>query len=83
MEYINPILLMIVVSEVCLATCAWCSPRFLRRIAAHLLARADVMDICRLEKERRMTLWLTEFGMDTDPLSIKPVHAQRFSGEEP
>jgi hypothetical protein len=41
------------------------------------------MDICRLEKERRMTLWLTEFGMDTDPLSIKPVHAQRFSGEEP
>jgi hypothetical protein len=82
-EYINPVLLMIVVSEICLAICAWCSPRFLRRVAAHLLTRADVMDICRVEKERRLMLWLREIGMDTNPLSIKPrVHMRHLPGDQ-
>jgi hypothetical protein len=71
-EYFNPVLLMILVSEVCLGICAWRSPRFLRRVAAHLLTRADVMDVSRLESERRMKLWLNEFGLEADPMSLKP-----------
>jgi hypothetical protein len=69
MEYFNPVLLLILVSEICLGVCAWHSPRFLRRVAAHLLTRADVVDVSRLESERRMKVWLNEFGLETDALS--------------
>ena len=83
MEYFNPVLLMILVSEVCLGICAWRSPRFLRRIAAHLLTRADVVDVSRQESERRMKLWLNELGLETDPLSPKQqVRVHRFSRDE-
>jgi phosphoribosylformimino-5-aminoimidazole carboxamide ribonucleotide (ProFAR) isomerase len=68
-EYFNPVLLMILVSEVCLGICAWHSPRFLRRIAAHLLTRADVVDVSRQESERRMKFWLTECGLEADPVT--------------
>ena len=71
MEYFNPILLLILVSEVCLGICAWHSPRFLRRLAAHLLTRADVVDVSREESQRRMKLWLNEFGLEADPLSTR------------
>jgi len=82
-EYFNPVLLMILVSEVCLGICAWHSPRFLRRIAAHLLTRADVMDICRQENERRMKAWLSEFGLDSGPSDAKqPAALSRFSRDE-
>jgi hypothetical protein len=66
MEYFNPVLLLILVSEVCLGICAWHSPRFLRRVAAHLLTRADVVDVSRQERERRMKVWLDEFGLEAD-----------------
>lgn len=80
MEYFNPVLLMILVSEVCLGICTWHSPRFLRRIAAHLLTRADVVDIARLESERRMKFWLTECGLDADPVTAKhQVRVNQFS----
>jgi hypothetical protein len=69
MEYLNPVLLLILVAEVCLGICAWHSPRFLRRAAAHLLTRADVVDVSRTESERRMKLWLNELGLEADPLS--------------
>ena len=68
MEYFNPVLLLILVSEVCLGICAWHSPLFLRRVAAYLLTRADVVEVSRLESERRMKLWLNEFGLEADPL---------------
>jgi len=71
MEYFNPILLLILVSEVCLGICAWHSPRFLRRLAANLLTRADVVDVSREESQRRMKLWLNEFGLEADPLSTR------------
>jgi hypothetical protein len=71
MEYLNPLLLLILVSEACLGTCAWQSPRFLRRVAAHLLTRADVVDVSRQESERRMKLWLDELGLEADPSSMK------------
>ncbi|MCU1338297.1 MAG: hypothetical protein JWO19_3878 [Bryobacterales bacterium] len=85
MEYLNPVLLLILVSEICLGICAWQSPRFLRRTAAHLLTRADVVDVSRLESERRMKVWLNEFGLDADPMSPKASHltsVHRFSQDE-
>ena len=71
MEYLNPILLLILISEVCLGICAWQSPRFLRRMAAHLLTRADVADFSRKEGEQRMKLWLDELGLAADPMSTR------------
>jgi phosphoribosylformimino-5-aminoimidazole carboxamide ribonucleotide (ProFAR) isomerase len=83
MEYLNPVLLLILVAEVCLGLCAWHSPRFLRRLAAHLLTRADVVDVSRQEGERRMKVWLNEFGLGVDPVSSKQqVPVQRFSPDE-
>jgi hypothetical protein len=58
---------MILVSEVCLVICTWHSPRFLRRIAAYLLTRADVVDVSRQESERRMKFWLTQCALEADP----------------
>ena len=83
MEYFNPILLLILIAEVCVGICAWLTPNFLRRMAAHLLTRADVVDFSRRESERRMKLWLDEFGLDSGPVSTRqkvPVH--RFSRHE-
>jgi hypothetical protein len=83
MEYFNPVLLLILVAEVCLGVCAWHSPRFLRRVAAHLLTRADVVDVSRQESERRMKLWLNEFGLEADPSSTKQqAYVHRFSRDE-
>lgn len=83
MEYLNPVLLLILVSEVCLGTCAWHSPRFLRRIAAHLLTRADVVDVSRLESERRMKIWLDELGLEAGPLGIEQkARVRRLSRDE-
>jgi hypothetical protein len=83
MEYVNPVLLLILVAEVCLGICAWHSPQFLRRVAAHLLTRADVVDVSRLESERRMKVWLNEFGLDADLVNAKKhVRIHEFSGDE-
>ena len=71
MEYVNPVLLLILVSEVCLGICAWHSPRFLRRVAAHLLTRGDVVDIFRQENIRRMQFWIDKFGLETDTVRAK------------
>jgi len=82
-EYVNPVLLLILLSEICLAICAWQSPRFLRRVAAHLLTRADVIDVSRKESDRSMKLWLTELGLDAEAPSTEarhPLSAHRLSG---
>ena len=71
MEYINPVLLLILLGEVCLGICAWHSPRFLRRVAAHLLTRADVLDIFRQENIRRMQFWIDKFGLKVDAVRAK------------
>jgi len=73
MEYLNPVLLLMLLSQVCLGFCAWQSPRFLRRAAAHLLTRADVLDLSRAEGERRMKLWMSELGVDEPSRSHAPV----------
>jgi len=84
MEYLNPVLLLILVGEICLGICAWNSPRFLRRAAAHLLTRADVVDLSRKESERRMKLWLNEFGLEPEGASTTRNQARvhRFSQDE-
>jgi hypothetical protein len=71
MEYINPVLVLVLVAEVCLGICAWHSPRFLRRVAAHLLTRADVVDIFRQENIRRMQFWTDKFELEADSVRAK------------
>ena len=71
MEYVNPVLLLILIAEICLGLCAWQSPRFLRRTAAHLLTRADVLDVSRRESARSMKVWLNELGLE-DPQCQNP-----------
>jgi hypothetical protein len=85
-EYLNPVLLLILIAEVCLGVCAWQSPQFLRRAAAHLLTRADVVDLSKAESERRMRLWLNELGLDADPAApqvkasvLKPIQDAELS----
>ena len=83
MEYLNPVLLLMLVAEVCMGICAWHSPQFLRRVAAHLLTRADVVDVSRVESERRMKVWLDEFGLNADPMTAKEqVRVHEFSRDE-
>lgn len=83
MEYVNPILLLAVVSEVCLGICAWRSPRFLRRVAAHLLARADVIDISERERALRVKFWLKRFHVESEPPgAMRPFSAERLSRTE-
>ena len=85
MEYINPLLLLILIAEICLGICAWQSPRSLRRIAAQLLTRADVMDLSRQERERRLKLWLDELGVAPNPRSPDTgdlIPARPFSNKE-
>jgi hypothetical protein len=84
MEYFNPVLLLILLGQVCLGTCAWRSPRLLRRLAAHLLTRADVVEVSRAEGERRMKLWMNELGVDAEPRlkAGDPMPMRRFSQDE-
>jgi hypothetical protein len=75
MEYVNPVLLLAVVSEICLGICAWRSPRFLRRVSAHLLARADVIEISERERSSRKEYWLAKLNVDEDRGSARPPFA--------
>jgi len=78
MEYVNPVVFLILISEICLGICAWHSPRFLRRAAAHLLTRADVLDVARKENERRMKVWLGELGLDEGPARDPDIAVGRY-----
>ena len=64
----NIVLLMLLIAQACLGICAWLSPRLLRGLAAHLLTRADVIDASRLESERRLRFWNSEFGLNQEHL---------------
>ena len=65
----NLFLLTIVISEVCLGICFWCSPQVMRWLGAHLLTRADVIDANRYETERRMNFWRSELGLNSPACS--------------
>ena len=60
----NLVLAAIVVAEVCLGICAWQSAGCLRWLAAHLLTKADVIDLSKAATERRMRFWSFELGVD-------------------
>jgi hypothetical protein len=62
----NPLILVIIICEVSLAICTWLSPKALRRLAALLLTRADVIDAAREVRERRMQFWRGELGLDRE-----------------
>ena len=61
----NVVLLLVLISEFCIALCAWLSPDFLRRVAAHLLTRADVIEVSREEAKLRMRFWSKELHLQT------------------
>jgi hypothetical protein len=80
MEFLNPVLFLVLVAEICLGFAAWRSPRFLRRMAAHLLTRADVVEVSRQETERRMKHYLDELGVNADPVSVPASHRVALHG---
>lgn len=74
----NLVLLLLVISQVCLAACAWLSPECLRWLASHFLARADAVDAAKEVAERRLQFWRNELGLDRRLLAdeARPVMAQ-------
>ena len=64
LEAMNLTLMVIVISEICLGICAWRSSACLRWFAAHLLTRADVIDLSKEATVRRMQFWNRELDMD-------------------
>ena len=56
----NVILFFLLMAEVCLGLCCWLSPEALRSLAAHLLTRADVIEVARREHSRRLQYWQVE-----------------------
>jgi len=77
---INLVLFLVLIAEFSIALCAWLSPDFLRRIAAHLLTRADVIEVSRKEAKRRMQFWSKELHIQTSATeqardTIASVHA--------
>jgi hypothetical protein len=59
----NLVLLLVLIVEVCIGICAWLSPQWLRAVAAHLLTRADILDMVRKGERQRMQFWITELGL--------------------
>jgi len=63
--------------------CAWRSAGFLRRVAAHLLARADVMDLTERERRSRMKYWSKRLGLDIAPgTASRPFSTASLSRQE-
>jgi hypothetical protein len=60
----NVVLLLVLISTVCFAVCTWLSPECLRWAAAHLLTRADVIEVSREERKRRMRFWSKELRLE-------------------
>ena len=60
----NLIVAVIIIAEVCLAICAWRSPKCLRWLAAHLLTRADVIELADAATKRRLQFWSLELGVE-------------------
>ena len=60
----NLALALIVIAEVCLGICAWRSSEWLRWMAAHLLTRADVIDLSKAATKRRLEYWSVELGWE-------------------
>ncbi len=66
MDSVNPVLLLILIAQICFGICAARSPQFLRWVSAYLLTRADVIDVSRSESERRKEFWFSELKVSRD-----------------
>ena len=66
MDSVNPVLLLILIAQICFGICAARSPQFLRRVSAYLLTRADVIEVSRSESERRKEFWFSELKVSRD-----------------
>ena len=75
MNSVNSILLLITIAELTLCLCAWLCPQCLRWLAAHLLTRADVIDLSRRETKRRLQYWV-------DELAVAPEHLAKDAHPE-
>ena len=83
MEYLDPVLVLVLLSQICVGICAWRSPRFLRNLAAQLLARADLMDIWEHQRKARPKYWRKKLGVEVDPRSTAvDLNAERLSRSE-
>ena len=76
----NMLLFLVLIAEFSIALCAWLSPDILRRTAAQLLTRADVIEVSREEAKRRMQFWSKELHIQTSATdqardTIVSVHA--------
>src|SRR6266571_8972470 len=67
----NLALMVLIIAEVCLGICAWRSSQCLRCMAAHLLTKADVIDLSRESTRRRMLFWSHELGLDRHGFSLE------------
>jgi hypothetical protein len=63
----NLILLMMLLALGCGAICARLSPRYLREIAAYLMATADATDEARATFRRKHMQYRQEMGLDEKP----------------
>jgi hypothetical protein len=74
----NLVLSLVLISGFCMALCTWLSPECLRWAAAHLLTRADMIEVSRQERERRMRFWSKELRLNASVAeandTIGPVH---------
>jgi hypothetical protein len=75
MNSVNSILLLITIAELTLGLCAWLCPQCLRWLAAHLLTRADIIDLSRGETKRRLQYWLDELVVAPERLG-KDAHPE-------
>ena len=80
----NLVFLLVLISGSCIALCAWLSPECLRWAAAHLLTRADVIEVSREERKQRMRFWSKELRLDeslaekrNDTIGPVPAFARR------
>jgi hypothetical protein len=68
---------MVVISLACFGICVWLTPALLRRVAAQLLTRADVIDAAKAEHQRRIQFWCAELGvaheLDVETVISDPV----------
>jgi hypothetical protein len=67
----NLVLAMVVIAEACFGICLWLTPNLLRRVAAQLLTRADVIEAAKTERHRRIQFWCGELGVTHEPLTVE------------
>ncbi len=66
----NLVLAMLVIAGGCFGICLWLTPNLLRKVAAQLLTRADVIEAAKAERHRRIQFWCGELGVTNETLTV-------------